>query len=128
MAKKKKLLRLLKRLLLKLRLRWKLLRWKPLLLKPLLLKLHLLKLHLLPSNFWPGNEKPAFWPVFLRPQKTIESCHGLAQAGQGLRVGKADVAWAWCEPKSSPGVAAIPVWVGPPAVPRGGMNASGCWR
>jgi len=110
-ATKKKLLLLLKRLLLKHRLRWKRLRWKllrwtlllmlllprlmllPLLLM-LLLPLLLLLLHLLPSNFWLRSEKPAFWPVFLRLQKTIKSCRSLGQAGQGLGAGKADMAWA----------------------------------
>ena len=97
MAKKKKPLLLSRLLLLKRRLRWKLLLLKLHLLrwKLLLLKLHLLlllKLHLLPSNFWLRNEKPAFWPVFLRLQKTIKSCHGFSQARQGLRVGNADVA------------------------------------
>lgn len=75
MAKKKKLLLLLKRPLLKLLLRWKLLllkllllkllRWKPLPLKLPPLKLLPLK-PLLPSNIGSRNEKPAFWPVFFR--------------------------------------------------------------
>ncbi len=80
MVKKKKLplplkLPLLK-LPLKLLLRWKLLPWKPLLLKLLpltLLPLTLLHPLLLPSNSWTRNEKPAFGPVFLCLQETIES-------------------------------------------------------
>lgn len=74
MAKKKKLLLLLKRLLLKRRLRWKLLPLKRLPLKPLplkplpLLPLKLLLLLLLPSNIGSGTKKPAFWPVFFRPR------------------------------------------------------------
>ncbi len=93
MAKKKKLLLLLKRLLLKHRLRWKLLRWKLLRWKLRLLKLRLLKLRLLnpPSNSGIGNEKPACWPVFLRLQKLIEPRHGFAQTQQGLGVGKTDM-------------------------------------
>lgn len=72
MAKKKKLLLLLKlpllkRLLLKLRLRWKLLPQKLHLLKLHPPKLHLLHLLLLlPSNTGSRNEKPASWPVFFR--------------------------------------------------------------
>jgi len=67
-------------------------------LQPLLTQLQpplaqlLVLLPLLPSNFWLRNEKPAFWPVFLRLQKTIESRYGLGQAAQGLRVGKPDMA------------------------------------
>ena len=67
MAKKKKQLRLLKRLLLKRLLCKKLHPWKLHPWKLLLLKLRLLKLlPLLPSNSGSRNEKPAFGPVFFR--------------------------------------------------------------
>ncbi len=81
MAKKKKLLLLLRHLLPKLRLRKLLLRWKLLLLKPLRLtlrlplkrlRLTLLLPHLLPSNSGFRNEKPAFGPVFFRLRFAVE--------------------------------------------------------
>lgn len=103
MAKKKKPLPPLKRLLSKRRLRWKLLplkRLRPLkakllpLLKAKLLPLKPLLLKPLPplSNPARSYEKPALGPVFLCLQETVEPLQGFGQARQGLGVGEAEVA------------------------------------
>ncbi|MDQ1315241.1 MAG: hypothetical protein QG662_1350 [Pseudomonadota bacterium] len=89
------LLRLLKRLLLTpLRLLLTPLRLllTPLLLLPTLLLLLLTPL-LPPSNLKRRNGKPAFGPVFLCPQKTIDPGQGLGKKAKRLGVGKPDIAF-----------------------------------